>query len=283
MSKQEMWKDKHNREAGGFTLIELLVVIAIISLLMAILMPALSRARKQAKRVICLSNIHQLMLAWVMYADQNGDHIVSAGENLAGRIPPVPLNQYDNPWCGTDWAFAANPDNKELQIEAMKEGALYPYIRNIELYRCPEAKRDMLRTYVIVESMHGEWTGHASRGKIMLRRTQIRKPDKRIVFLEEGYVSPDSFIVNYDIEAWTGDTPQCPHDKGACFGLADGSVGYWKWEDDRTLSFCGLDWAERVVIGVATDHTGNRDLHRVQYYTWGDIDYLQGEYGVPEW
>jgi prepilin-type N-terminal cleavage/methylation domain-containing protein len=52
----------------GFTLIELLVVIAIIAVLMAILMPALHRAREQGKRAACLSNLKQMTLAWIMYA-----------------------------------------------------------------------------------------------------------------------------------------------------------------------------------------------------------------------
>jgi len=54
----------------GFTLIELLVVIAIIAVLMSILMPALNRAREQGKRSTCLSNLKQLTLAWIMYADE---------------------------------------------------------------------------------------------------------------------------------------------------------------------------------------------------------------------
>jgi Tfp pilus assembly protein PilE len=54
-------------------LIELLVVIAIIALLMAILMPALQRVRKQAKSVICQSNLKEWALIWAMYTEENND------------------------------------------------------------------------------------------------------------------------------------------------------------------------------------------------------------------
>lgn len=54
----------------GFTLIELLVVIAIIALLMAILMPALSRVKRQARSVACLSKLKQWSLFFSMYADE---------------------------------------------------------------------------------------------------------------------------------------------------------------------------------------------------------------------
>ena len=58
----------------GFTLIELLVVIAIIALLMAILMPALQRVKKQAKEVICRANLHHWGLVFSMYTSDNNDH-----------------------------------------------------------------------------------------------------------------------------------------------------------------------------------------------------------------
>jgi prepilin-type N-terminal cleavage/methylation domain-containing protein len=61
----------------GFTLIELLVVIAVIAILMAILMPALKRAREQGKRAVCLSDLKQKVLAWVMYSDSIVDKIVN--------------------------------------------------------------------------------------------------------------------------------------------------------------------------------------------------------------
>jgi prepilin-type N-terminal cleavage/methylation domain-containing protein/prepilin-type processing-associated H-X9-DG protein len=62
----------------GFTLIELLVVIAIIALLMAILMPALRRAREQGKATVCSSNLKQIGLASRLYAEDNENKIPRA-------------------------------------------------------------------------------------------------------------------------------------------------------------------------------------------------------------
>jgi len=99
----------------GFTLIELLVVIAIIAVLMAILMPALNRVKEQGKRATCLSNLKQLTLAWIMYADENDDNLVN------GDSGEYSIHAKETPWVLSDWGSNMTERTK---IEAIKKGEL---------------------------------------------------------------------------------------------------------------------------------------------------------------
>jgi prepilin-type N-terminal cleavage/methylation domain-containing protein len=68
------------KRRSGFTLIELLVVIAIIALLLGILMPALSRVKKQARSVACQATLKQWGTIWTMYCDDNDGRFCDAGD-----------------------------------------------------------------------------------------------------------------------------------------------------------------------------------------------------------
>src|SRR5690349_19065594 len=70
--------DMRNSVRTAFTLVELLVVLGIIVLLVSILLPAINRAREEARRVQCLSNMRQLTLAWLTYANANKGRICGA-------------------------------------------------------------------------------------------------------------------------------------------------------------------------------------------------------------
>ncbi|MHC4741403.1 MAG: prepilin-type N-terminal cleavage/methylation domain-containing protein [Planctomycetota bacterium] len=66
----------------GFTLVELLVVIAIVALLLSILMPALVLARSGARKLVCKSNVRQLVLANIGYAEENDGFYVPAASDM---------------------------------------------------------------------------------------------------------------------------------------------------------------------------------------------------------
>ena len=99
---------------AGFTLVELLVVISIIALLLSILMPSLNKAREQAKRVQCSSQLHQQGLALAMYAIDNND-----------RLPPTVYSNvrwiWDISYATTDVILASGGDKHLFYCPSRRE------------------------------------------------------------------------------------------------------------------------------------------------------------------
>lgn len=109
----------------GFTLIELLVVIAIIAILAAIIFPVFTKAREKAKQASCLSNLKQIGLAVLQYAqDYDG---ISPGNGSAG-----------NSWC--------HPLQDPDVVAWVPDGALTPYIKNTQIFVCP-SQADSILSY----------------------------------------------------------------------------------------------------------------------------------------
>ena len=83
------------KKQNGFTLIELLVVIAIIALLMAILLPALHRARNQARAVVCQTNLKQWGTTLALYAENNNGRLPPNNESGVWLLRGTQLNEGD--------------------------------------------------------------------------------------------------------------------------------------------------------------------------------------------
>src|SRR4051794_7401678 len=115
----------------GFTLIELLVVIAIIAILAAILFPVFAQAKRAAKKTVCLNTVKQVPMAELMYATDADDHM-SFSINLILTDTRYELRS----WYA--YVYYELPDFETAHFDS-QEGMLYPYMKNQQIYGCPES------------------------------------------------------------------------------------------------------------------------------------------------
>ncbi len=247
-----------SRVRAAFTLIELLVVIAIIAILASMLLPALSKAKLKAHGIKCVSNLRQLQLAWVMYADDHDDRLAP---NLLGNT---------NAWIGGSVSSLPGATN----LNDIKNGRLFPYNNSYEIYRCPSdiafkiGGRNVVRVRSV--SMNGRMAGDpvaefVNPGVPFFRKsTDINKPSpsQANVFIDEDKDSIDDgfFAVRALPNVWLWqNTPASRHGKAGLVSFADGHAELWRWREGTTMNLKGLDRPARV---------GDRDLQRFKDATY---------------
>jgi prepilin-type N-terminal cleavage/methylation domain-containing protein len=251
------------RRQNAFTLIELLVVIAIIALLLAILTPSLRLAKDHAKRIVCLAHTHGIGLAWVLYTEDNDAKIVSAKtarvQEVSTGVFQMVLTSYhegEPSWAGW-WDGAA--DNARAREACITLGALFPYTESIKAYRCPVGDRDQWRTCSIVDSMNGHHENNT--WPVVRKLSELKSPGTRMVFLDEGYATTESWTIYPNRIQWWDGVP-LRHGEGTTVGLADNSAEYWKWVDEKTIK-----WAKGEMDAVLSAQN-NPDFDKIQAAVW---------------
>ena len=296
----------------AFTLIELLVVIAIIALLMAIMVPVLRSAREGAYRTVCLSNLKQLTLAWLAYANEHDGKLVlgsafSRGKSTRGDRVIV----YAEGWIGRAFLF---PENRAALIEDPNKGALWPWIKDVDIYRCPRGREDHAVTYSTLVAANGSGVEgtYLKRtlytlgsfnilgnriGSTVLKLTNLTDiispgASQRAVFVDIGQTPDGSdFYVHYLYPMWYwGNPPPVRHSDGTTLSMADGHAEYWRWKGRETVNMprrlmsAGSRYPNKffeVLDGGDYEpqtEDGMYDLQRLQKITWGRLGYtLEGE------
>lgn len=202
----------------GFTLIELLVVISIIGLLMGLSVPALSRARENAKRTKCLAHVRQLRIALQLYADSH-----------EGRVPP---RSYEGGAVWVDRLESYYTDRKLLRCPTDGRGSDPSYLMNGFI------------DYFVVNAFDGNWDaffGEYKRGGFQgIRLSNIPKPGETITLGEKREDSDgDAYMDIWPPQYGSDHLTEVAHNKhrsgghersgGSNYAFADGSARFLKF------------------------------------------------------
>jgi prepilin-type N-terminal cleavage/methylation domain-containing protein/prepilin-type processing-associated H-X9-DG protein len=235
--------------SAGFTLVELLIVIGIIALLANMLLPALSRAKAQGQRAVCLNQMKQLNYAWKMYTDDNRSTLpinyYFNDDGSPNRDAWIRGTMDDNPAYGRFESGVLDSTNRN----AIRAGKLFPYNPEVKAYHCPSDKSTTagiprVRSYSINGWMGGKPLAGQDGFRIFLRDTDIKEPSpaEAFVFIDEHERSINDGWFAVDMKGTRGllDAPASRHNNGYSLSFADGHAVTWKLRDPRTINFRAL-------------------------------------------
>jgi prepilin-type N-terminal cleavage/methylation domain-containing protein/prepilin-type processing-associated H-X9-DG protein len=227
----------------GFTLIELLVVIAIIAILLAIIMPALRRAKLLAQGAYCLSNLKGMARAWNTYVMNNKEILVNGGASRT--VDPSTHTWVEAPENTAGTYPGDNAMTTADEERGIQNGLLFPYVENTKTYHCPsDGSRTLfagvegawVNSYSVPGLMNGEISTNP---KCVKKISDIVQPGLKAVFLENtderGWVI-GSWLLEINPPRWTGDRIAIWHGKQSNISFADGHAEKHPWVDAITLN-----------------------------------------------
>ena len=170
------------------------------------------------------------------------------------------------PWVVKDFPRLGKTD-KDM-INAIKIGSLYPYTKNINLYRCSVAEVGEWRTYSVIDAMNATWLD-APNSHLLKRISKIRNTQNRAVFIDDSGATPmGAWSVHYTRPSWW-DEPPVRHGDGSNWAFADGHVEYWKWQNPLTRTYN----RDNEPVWKHVDYRGCPDIRKAQLAAWGEFGY----------
>jgi prepilin-type N-terminal cleavage/methylation domain-containing protein/prepilin-type processing-associated H-X9-DG protein len=237
--------ERHNnsrthRQRQGFTLIELLVVIAIIAILAAILFPVFARARENARRASCMSNLKQIGLGMMMYVQDYDDHYApsvvgpyqgsggSASNYISGAAcTGLPCAQYN-----VSDGFHTGKYMSWMDV-------LYPYTKSVQIYQCPSQTLDTAPSYGYSDYINGWTLTTAAYNHMPITMAAVTRPSEIVMFMDDHYNYANYAYPFANYGGWkgyglylgtsyVGDQRFAPHMEGTNVTFADGHVKWMK-------------------------------------------------------